>query len=442
MKKKTKMGIVLFTLLFVLAGCGKDKIPIEDFVQTNPATAAINNIMKSDTGYYYSASYGKTLSLHYYDVESGQNIFLCSKPECRHDGDVFCTATSSKYEINSTYFYGGSLYLDVTEKTDTEILYKLLRVSADGAELTEVVTYMTVNNTSMLTISGQPMMIHRGVAVLPYRLGSIGDAEVGVTGTYFYNLITEELTELPELEYGKMSNGRERFIGHGDYIYFNTQMNRKNTLSRYCLTDGTVEELELLNTYVGVYEVMDEDTVYYYYSGETLFEYKISTKETIRHEEAFLKREMTYYDADGKLLIDPDLEHPDGIIYGMESIDRYKCQDMMTDGTYLYVGEELDFHNVNVKFRGIVADAEEMIAGYVHVLDRELTEIAEVPISIKGLVDFFENFSIKILDGTVYLQTVDTVYGCPLEVFLTGEPVFTTVYDHVIEITPDTVWPE
>ena len=407
-------------------------------MQTNPATAAINNIMKSDTGYYYSAAYGKTLSLHYFDVESGQNIFLCSKPECRHDGDVFCTATSSKYEINSTYFYGGSLYLDVIETTDTEYLYKLLRVSADGSELTELVTYLTLNNDSVV-IASQPMMIHRGVAVLPYRLGSIGNADEGVTGTYFYNLVTGELTALPELEYGTKSNGRERFIGYGDYIYFNTQMNRKNTLSRYCLTDGTVEELELLNTYVGIYEVMDEDTVYYYYSGETLFEYKISTKETIPHEEIFLERKTTYYSEDGKLLTDPDLDNPDGIIYGMETIDRYKCQDMMTDGTYLYVAETVDFHNVNMLYPGMVVDAEEMIAGYVHVLDRELTEIAEIPINIKGLVDFYENFSIKILDGTVYLQTFSTVYGCPLSEFLAGEPVFTTIYDHETAINPGLV---
>ena len=438
MKGKTKISIVFLALFFLLAGCGKEEIPIEDFVQTNPATAAINNIMKSDTGYYYSAAYGKTLSLHYFDVESGQNIFLCSKPECRHDGDVFCTATSSKYEINSTYFYGGSLYLDVIETTDTEYLYKLLRVSADGSELTELVTYLTLNNDSVV-IASQPMMIHRGVAVLPYRLGSIGNADEGVTGTYFYNLVTGELTALPELEYGTKSNGRERFIGYGDYIYFNTQMNRKNTLSRYCLTDGTVEELELLNTYVGIYEVMDEDTVYYYYSGETLFEYKISTKETIPHEEIFLERKTTYYSEDGKLLTDPDLDNPDGIIYGMETIDRYKCQDMMTDGTYLYVAETVDFHNVNMLYPGMVVDAEEMIAGYVHVLDRELTEIAEIPINIKGLVDFYENFSIKILDGTVYLQTFSTVYGCPLSEFLAGEPVFTTIYDHETAINPGLV---
>ena len=438
MKEKTKISIVFLALLLMFAGCGKEEIPIEDFVQTNPATAAINNIMKSDTGYYYSAAYGKTLSLHYFDVESGQNIYLCSKPECRHDGDVFCTATSSKYEINSTYFYGGSLYLDVVEATETEYLYKLLRVSADGSELTELVTYMTLNNEAVV-IAGQPMMIHRGVAVLPYRLGSIGNADEGVTGTYLYNLVTGELTALPELEYGTKSNGRERFIGYGDYIYFNTQMNRKNTLSRYCLTDGTVEELELLNTYVGIYEVMDEDTIYYYYSGETLFEYKISTKETNPHEEAFLERKTTYYSEDGKLLTDPDLDNPDGIIYGMETIDRYKCQDMMTDGTYLYVAETVDFHNVNMLYPGMVVDAEEMIAGYVHVLDRELTEVAKVKLSIKGLVDFYENFSIKILDGTVYLQTFSTVYGCPLSEFLAGEPVFTTIYDHETAINPGLV---
>ena len=442
MKKKTKLSMVLLALLFVLAGCGKDEIPIEDYVQTNPASATINNIMKSDTGYYYGANYGKNMSLHYFDVESGQNIYLCSKPECRHDGDVFCTATSSKYTVNSTYFYGGSLYLDVTEETDTEYLYKLLRVSADGSELTEVVTYMTVNTASMMVISGQPMMIHRGVAVLPYWMANIGDADVGVTGTCFYNLTTGELTQLPELTYGVGNTGRERFIGYGDYIYFNTLKDRKNSLSRYCLTDGTVEELELLPTYGGIYSVMDDDTVFYCYSGYQVFEYKISTKENIEHEDVFFKRNKTYYNADGEILINPDLKNPDGIIYETETIYRYKCQDMMTDGTYLYVGEDLDFHDVNVKLKKPIGDEndEEEIAGYVHVFDQELTEIAKVKICTKGLIDFYENFSIKILGNTVYLQSVHTVYGCPLQEFLEGEPVFIPVYDHVIEINPGTVW--
>lgn len=111
----------------------------------------------------------------------------------------------------------------------------------------------------------------------------------------------------------------------------------------------------------------------------------------------------------------------------------------MTDGTYLYVAETVDFHNVNMLLPGMVVDAEEMIAGYVHVLDRELTEIAKVPINIKGLADYYENFSIKILDNTVYLQTFSTVYGCPLSEFLVGEPVFTTIYDHETAINPGLV---
>ena len=81
MKRKQRVGMVLLALLLVLPGCGKEEIPIEDFVRTNPATVSINNIMKSDTGYYYGAAYGKELSLHYFDEESGQNIFLCCKPD-------------------------------------------------------------------------------------------------------------------------------------------------------------------------------------------------------------------------------------------------------------------------------------------------------------------------------------------------------------------------
>ena len=64
--------------------------------------------------------------------------------------------------------YGGELYLNVVEETDTEYQYKLLKVAADGTKLTELVTYMTVNNTSVAPVTGSSLVIHRGYAVMSY----------------------------------------------------------------------------------------------------------------------------------------------------------------------------------------------------------------------------------------------------------------------------------
>ncbi len=425
MKRKTIFSILLFVLLFVLAGCGKKQIPIEDYVQSNPATNGMTAILKSDTGYYYCTTEYGDMALHYYDEASGQNIYLCSKPECRHDGDVFCTATSEKYDVNSVCYYGGDLYLSVLETTESEFLFKLLRVAEDGSELSEVVTYLTINKTSLgAVIGGEEMIIHRGVAVLPYTLISTESTSItgeltGVTGTCLYDLVSGELTQLPELEYKSKSNGRERFTGYGDYIYFNTQMDRKNTLSRYCLTDKTTEELELLRTYTGLYEVMDEDTVYYYYNGTRLFEYKISTKENITHENVFVSTEKywnPFYNEE------------------VESEEDFTCVDMMTDGIYLYAGHGVYFRKTGKGNLGVISysdGTEVKIKAYVHVYDRELNEVVKAELSTEPYLGYEEYFSVAILDGMVYLQTRPAVFSCTLEEFLQGgQPPFELLYEH------------
>ena len=425
MKGKTRISIVLFVLLLVLSGCGKKQVPIEDYVRSNPVTQGMNNIMKSDTGYYYGTATTGKMSLHYFDEASGQNIYLCSKPECRHDGDAFCTATSEKYSVHGTCFYGGSLYLDVLETTDTEYVFKLLRVSADGSELTEVITYQTVNKTSVnVLLGGEQMIIHRGVAVLPYLFLDMGQTMatgeiVGIMGTYLYNLVTGELTQLPEMKYENLSKGRERFIGYGDYIYFNTQQDRKNTLSRYCLTDGTVEDMELLRTYTGMYEVIDEDTIYYFYSGNSLFEYNISTKENITHDGIFVKTNVYH---------NPVLNED------FEKVGTYTCTDMVTDGTYLYVGEGVSFHETSKGYLGtrVYSDGEEeKIPSRVYVYDRDLNEVVSVEVNAEPYLGYTDSFSVAILDGMVYMQTAPTVFACTLEEFLKGgEPPFEPLYDH------------
>ena len=425
MKGKTRAGIVLVVLLLVLAGCGKKQVPIEDYVRSNPPTLGMNGIMKSDTGYYYSTATAGKLSLHYYDVESGQNIYLCSKPECRHDGDAFCTATSDKYSVKGACFYGDSLYLDVLETTDTEYLFKLLRVSADGSELSEVTIYLSVNKTSVdVMLGGEQMIIHRGVAVLPYLFIDMAQTRAtgkitGTMGTCLYHLETGELTELPELKYGEKNNGRERFTGYGDYIYFNTQQDRKNTLSRYCLKDGIVEDLELLRTYTGLYEVMDEDTIYYYYSGNRLFEHKISTKENSTHEGVFLNKNVYY---------NPVLNE------NFEKLEDYTCTDMVTDGTYLYAGKGVSFHKMSTGYLGtrVYADGvEQRIPSYVHVYDRDLNEVVRVEVNAEPYSGNIERFSLAILEDMVYMQTASTVYACTLEEFLMGgQPPFQPLYNH------------
>lgn len=405
MRKKSIVGMLLLTVLMLLSGCGKEEIPIEGYVRSNPGTSRMSPIMKSETGYYYCPTYRRTLNLHYFDLESGQNIFLCSKPECRHDGDAFCTATSEKYRIYGACYYGGSLYLNAVEETDNEYLCKLLKVSEDGTKLEEVVTYQTVNSTSLWVSDSAPMLIHRGVAVIPYYMRSNTEESVSVAGICLYDLNTEELFSLPETDDSERT-AYGRITAYGDYVYYVVKQGRRYGLNRYSLTNKTEETLELTNAFTGDYVVVDDNLLFYDYDGKNLHEYHAEDKKNVTHSYFYDKMDITA----------PYL-------------------DIMTDGTYFYVGEGVSFRSFSNGYLGVLVSydgTETEVPSYVHVFDRELNRVAKVEIATENYMEESVNFSLAILDGIVYLKTYEAVFECTLEEFLANEiPPFTKVYDHL-----------
>lgn len=84
-----------------LSGCtGSDKAyGGSDFVGGNPAYSMCQ-VMETENGYYNTA-----MGLAYYDKATGKSLYLCSKPECVHDGSEYCTATFGDMYISSSYEY-------------------------------------------------------------------------------------------------------------------------------------------------------------------------------------------------------------------------------------------------------------------------------------------------------------------------------------------------
>lgn len=419
MKKIVKGMCVMLTAVSLLAGCGKSKVVMEDYVRTNPVTWNVNGIMKSDTGYYYAAGVGQLMSLHYYDIESGQNIFLCNKPECLHEGDDFCTATSDKYSVISTCLYGEEIYMNVVETTDTEYICKLLRVSKDGTKLSEVITYQTVNKTSVSLMTGAPMMIHRGKVVLPYRFGG-NNGSHQIYGTYIYDLSSKKLEKLEEVEVDTYWEGRDRFTGYGDYIYFNTYVDNKNKLSRYCLSDGSIEDMELLVNYQGIYEVLDENTIIYNRGNLNLYEYNISTKESIDHGD-YLATQSEAERIKNELKVG--------------TVTSAEFTDMASDGTNFYVTMFIEFRDFTFAGTHTYTGSPEMkFIPKIHVYNDKLEHVVSVAIDVEKLLGRSGNCSLAILDDVVYLQTAEKVFCCTKEDFLTGEPTFKELYEINVDI--------
>lgn len=426
MKALKRLGVIVMLIMLMSTGCNSKETTMEDYVRSNPVKNDMNSVMKSDTGYYYGNSVGE-MSLHYYDINSGQNIFLCSKPECRHDGDVFCIATNSKYEVDKMCMYGGELYVNVVEETDTEYKYKFLKVSADGTKLTELVTYMTVNKTSLVPLIGNAeLMIHRGYMAVTYTLANRDNYEEGVKGICIYNISDGKITMLPETEL-KNSLYKVRFCGYGNYIYYNVQEGKKIRLHRFSLNSEAVEEMNFVVNYSGMYEVWDDDNIYYLRrAGDTLYKYSISTGENKEYKDL-----LTY---------DDTLYQSEGYTYS----DGNGLDDLVTDGTYLYVGQRTDFHDTCVEakigYGGGLPDVE-YAKSYVYVYDKNLKQIAQVPIETEKYLGYSDYFSLAILDGTVYLQTPEKVFACSVEDFITAaEPPFCEVYSNEIDIPSVRNW--
>ena len=418
-----KFGIITVMVLLLCSGCGKKALPVEDYVSSNPAKVIYNAVMKTDTGYYYGSS-EKKMSIHYYDVGSGQNIFLCSKPECRHNGDAFCTATSDKYFVDTMCMYGGELYLNVVEKTDTEYQYKLLKVAADGTKLTELVTYMTVNNTSVAPVTGSRLVIHRGYAVMSYIICNKDNMDIGERGLILYNMADGKITYINKSEFSDYSFTRYDVDAHDDYIYYNFSEGHKNRLHRFSLKDKSDETLEFLINYNETYTIWDDDTIYYLRKGNSLNKYKISTKENTEYKNFFRKKFSYISESWGECEADESFE-PDSLV---------------TDGKYLYVTDGAYFSTYTCEIDCIMADdtEQQMLErnkSRIFVYDKDLQQVAVVVIETDKYLGYKDYFSLAILDGMVYLQTPKKMFACTVEEFVEGgTPPFKEIYNNEVDI--------
>ena len=115
-----------------------------------------DSIMKGKEGYYYSTRYEsangwRTLdALHYYDNKMQKSLILCSKPQCTHDGNEFCTATATdkvSVSFDSAYYYYDDIIYKVfsTRPTADNATqeFKLYRYDLMGNERSEIATLAT-----------------------------------------------------------------------------------------------------------------------------------------------------------------------------------------------------------------------------------------------------------------------------------------------------------
>lgn len=355
MKQCTRIVLLLLCAV-CLAGCKKQENPekepaskvlyaAEDYMQGPRAIKA------TDKGFYhYNANEEK--GFRYYDVATGNTMYLCNKPECRHDGNEFCVATNGRYEILSFQLYSGLLFAYAMEETDTQYLFKLLAVELDGSGMNEVAMVKELEKTGVdMQVNNCGMVIHRNTALFEVNVTSTEAEKTRYYGVAFMDINTGEIFWLDEEPFGKDNLEITEISGYGDWIYYCRKEGKKIWLHRYHITEKTDEACKLLVGFDYDYVVQDEDTVLYLLkSGTELYSYRFSTGE---NKEVFrFERTVDYYyqnngekgkteklkkTAVGKLYTDGEYFYAKEPVYRLENEDENKIYYSGMDDACIYV---------------------------------------------------------------------------------------------------------
>ena len=223
------------------------------------------NYAESDTGWYYTKSTQNGGILTYTDKATGKSVPLCANPQCMHDGNLNCPATTKAYSSGLWYWTDGAL-LKITQKnphperTDGLIDYSgshavVLQYAADGSSIREAADLgIGSAGTSVLHRGCLFAFVKRqiGDSVKVYNDIKREDEELITAG---YELIAYDITagktvtllsQLPETGSGIEYTLPNAFWGIGDYVYFyyNTVKWRdpyKAGLYRVSLQNGQTE---------------------------------------------------------------------------------------------------------------------------------------------------------------------------------------------------------
>lgn len=427
MKRIFSAAAALIAALSLTACAGR--LPIEDCINTNIGTGSFNQIMQTENGYYYNATMFGKLSLRYHDNSTGSDIYLCAKPECTHNGDKFCTATSRDFKVCYTAMYGGSIYISAIEFDGERIMYKLLKASCDGTELTEVCTFLRLSNSESAVMNfnnKRSMVIHRGTAFVPYivmtsdsnaRKGSglvveAAGSVTGICGTALIDLESGRYKLLTEYDRAE-TYGTGNAMADGDHFYYSMEYfsDKPTEFHRYNIKTEKDEILDIAASLKEAYgtdlpaefptfTIIDGKVWYIISEGEwgELLNIYIYDPESNTTElaEQFADKLYEYgelYDDNGELLA--------------YTQDAYEKPEISCDGEYIYIAENGFFGSAAKKVHIFTTGGEK--AG-----DLAVEENAQC--------------QVNILDGKIYVQTAEGAKYCSVSDIIEGNTSWTELY--------------
>ncbi len=408
-----------------------DPLPGTDCVQSNIGTNVFNQIMEIDEGYYYNSIMYDQLSLHYHDKATGKTIYLCAKPECTHDGNDFCPATTKRYEAMSTVLYDDKIYISAVDKVEKEkenFVWKLIAADFDGTSLSEVAEIVRAKNDMSFTqVVGEKngMVIHRGKALVPYEMWDASTAgtakHIATYGFAVVDIATGNIEYREETE-----NMFSDFKADGNAFYYRAFSNENNVqtagktnssyydIYRYDIKERKSRRIDIfggLNSLcdmLGSYTIASsfavaDGKIYYSFvdnSGKTngFAVYDMTTGET--SELSGLRNSVIEWkNSDGDVMRGP--------------LQGYG-NDMTYDGKYLYISKYEGFASTHTSH-----DPQ------CYVIDTNGKYYGKIEYKFDG---YYGLYAMNFLNGNVYIQTDEKVVYCAVEDLLGGNEDWQEAY--------------
>lgn len=430
--------------MVALAGCGNATTkssyvlnPV-DGVNYNPSNMSYSPIMKGENGYYYrDALMG--YSFHYYDNETKQSIYLCSRPECLHQGDEFCTATSNEYDVICNQLYDGEIYLLADRWEDETIDIHLLRIDSDGSNMTEIIR-LQEDFIGSVTAYKANLYIHRGVCFISYLTYQ---EEKQISEFFIYDMKDNSIKYQTEQQMALRTDGsyhqalaiNNRFIAYDNYVYFgdnrvvelNGKEKNKDFFCRYNLDTNEIEEAELEGTFNGAFAVGGNGETVYTDKFGHLYKYNWDDKSTTKYDDIKVPMSVHdgdewYYDDNWQVAMTPsEILYYDGHYILLEGMSIYFQMYLYYESEYAYnriaiLDDDLkliEYHSLedlNGDLYGKMAEIYERTMGY---------EIGKYGFPC----------STNVVDDDLYFQTPLAVFICPMEKIMHGDADFEVLYE-------------
>ena len=382
MKKKVKVLIALMAMALMMNGCEKQAGEVKseaqtiDYEEAGSTYTCNTGVAFMDTGFYYQNVYGQ---LMYFDDETNQVVYVCSKPNCKHDPkDDECNANIHGNSFSMVY-RNGRLYYTSTIEEDIMAKIVMFSIKPDGSDRKEEGKIGEIE----IGITGYSVELYKHYATMSCDTDTYQKIELLDIDTGERNVICESDDKLKEI-YGPNIFYDEVYYGECEYDKAGNKINE--IFYRY-----NIKTKKVSTVYEGKMETRAFTKGYLIFSdGEAINRLPLVGGKV---EKLFDYKEAGELRYDGKYLyVEHDHDYKSDVSNQKVNYDDHWVEVMKLDGTKV---DKIKWNN-----RGPCLFGNERVLLFMNV--QETGEYETCPVAMKKSDIGGEHHFIDLANGKPY----------------------------------------